>query len=73
MELKNFKNNPPPLVMIPYLNVLKRRNQLKILKIMTTVFKMAGKIRPKALQRIIELSVVPYIIYSLAILIRFVF
>lgn len=51
--------------MIPHYKGLEKEKPTE--NIMTTVFKMVGKIRPKALQRAIKLSVVPYIFYSLTI------
>lgn len=45
--------------MIPHFKGLEKTKTNE--NIMTTVFKMVGKIRPEALQRIIKLSVVPYI------------
>lgn len=57
--------------MTPPFKSLEKKKQT--VNIMTTVFKMVGKIRPKALQRKIKLSVVPYTFDYLTILFRFVF
>lgn len=73
VELKNLKHNPPSpaLFMIPHFKGLEKKKPNE--NIMTIVFKMAGKIRPEALQRIIQLSGVPYTFYSVTISFRFVF